>query len=145
MTTGLIYSTAVIHLVSSKAYSCIEIIHLVRTKIFRKNKISSPDVSACHGVRNISFSKNFAYVLHEWSYFSKKFRWFWKHELDIGFPKSSSFWSLILIQRKFCLCSVLKYLNYFKTTGRWSVNWSISFRFFIFLVWNPGFKSCMTG
>ena len=37
-------------------------------KIFRKTNISSPvtRTRACYGVRNVSFSENFAYVLNGW-------------------------------------------------------------------------------
>ena len=47
------------------------IIHLVRKQIFRETNISYPLIrtSTCayQGVRNVSFSENFAYVLNEWS------------------------------------------------------------------------------
>ena len=47
-------------------------IHLVRTqKIFRKTKIPDPLIRtrtcAYYGVRNVSFSENFAYALNGWS------------------------------------------------------------------------------
>ena len=47
----------------------IGVIHLVRTQNFPKTNISYPLIRtrACayHGVRNFSFSENFAYVLNE--------------------------------------------------------------------------------
>ena len=48
----------------------MDIIHYIRN-IFRKTNISYPQIRtrtyAYQGVRNISFSENFAYVLNEWS------------------------------------------------------------------------------
>ena len=46
-------------------------IHLVHTNIFRKTNISYPLIGTCtyayQGVRNISFSETFAYVINKWS------------------------------------------------------------------------------
>ena len=47
------------------------LIHLVRTQNFPKiSFFVLPDTCTCayQGVRNISFLKNFAYMLHEWSF-----------------------------------------------------------------------------
>ena len=47
-----------------------EVIYLVRTQIFRKTNISYPlictHMCSYQGVRNVCFSKNFAYILNEW-------------------------------------------------------------------------------
>ena len=54
-----------------KISSWLGIIHLVRSKTFRKTKISYPlirtPMCVYQGVRNVSFSENFAYVLNECS------------------------------------------------------------------------------
>ena len=52
------------------------IIHLVRTQNFSKTTISHPLIRtltfAYQGVRNVSFSENFAYVLNEWSFYANQ-------------------------------------------------------------------------
>ena len=43
------------------------IIHLVRMRVFRKINIFNPMIHTRAGVRNVSFSGNFANILSEWS------------------------------------------------------------------------------
>ena len=54
-----------------KVFTSLCNIHLAHTNIFRKTNISYPLIGTCtyayQGVRNISFSETFAYVINKWS------------------------------------------------------------------------------